>query len=202
MGVKKVSGKLDDWDSGDIGVSNFLKLEEGENEVRIIDSPYQFYIHWPEDASGAKRRIQCSEKGCPLCQKGDKAQARWYIPVFSLKNKKCMILEIGPQIYKDIRSLNSNKSWGNPRKYNVNILRQPKGSQPLYKAMPLPPTPMEAEHKVMIQVFLEETDILEMIKPPAPEEVLDKLGISSGGGGSATSGGSGGDTDTEDDFGF
>ena len=45
-----------DWNSADSGTkSDFIRLEEGENTVRVMGNPVQFYIHWVVTPDGSRR---------------------------------------------------------------------------------------------------------------------------------------------------
>jgi len=177
--VTKVVGKLDDWDDGDLGTSDFMKLEEGNNEVRVFTKPYQFYQAWAEDASGKERRIRSAVENCPLVERGDDVKPRWYVGVLNRKAGTANILEIGPQIFKGIRSLKNKKVWGDPRAYDLDIERFPKNTQPLYVVSPMPKAPITSEEKTLIKEFLSRVDLVKMVEPPTPEEVREMLGISS-----------------------
>jgi hypothetical protein len=174
MSVKKI-GKID-WSEGDVGGSDFLNLEEGSNVVRCVSSPVQFYICWTEDATGQKRKFKTALKDCPLVQRGEKPQARWYVAVLNRKTGQPGILEIGPQIFKQVLALSKKPKWGNPRDYDVDIVRQPKGSQPLYVVSPEPKEPLTDAEKVLVKEFLAKVDLVKMTEAPSPEEVLEKLG--------------------------
>lgn len=176
----RVVGKLDDWGDADLGNSNFMNLEEGSNPVRLVGSPYQFYIHWAKDATGANRKVHCALDGCPLCQAGERASARWYVPVINRKNGRCAILEIGPQIFKQILGLKKKQKWGNPRHYDIDIERQPKGSQPLYIVSPEPKEKLAGDEIEMVKEFISNVDISKMTEAPTPAEVREKLGLSDG----------------------
>ena len=173
---KKVIGKLDSWSDGDVGGSDFVNLEEGSNALRCITSPYQFYVVWTTDATGQKRKFKSALKDCPLVQRGEKAQARWYVGVLSRKTGQPGIVEIGPQVFKQIVALSKKPKWGDPRGYDVDIVRQPKGSQPLYVVSPEPKEPLSDDEKGMLKEFLSRIDLVKMTEPPTPEEILEKLG--------------------------
>lgn len=174
----KVVGKLDSWDDADLGGSDFMDLVEGENPIRLLTSPYQFYVHWCNDVSGARRKIRCSLDGCPLCQQGEKAVARWYVNVINRKTERCAVVEIGPQIFKQILGLAKKKKWGDPRAYDINIERQPKGSQPLYVVSPEPKEPLSDEEVNMVKEFNAKTDLNKMTEVPTPDQVREKMGMS------------------------
>ena len=173
---KKTIGKLDSWADGDVGGSDFLNLEEGSNLVRCITSPFQFYIVWTEDATGQKRKFKSALKDCPLVQRGEKAQARWYVGVLNRKTNQPAVLEIGPQIFKQIVALSKKSKWGDPRAYDLDIVRKPKGSQPLYVVLPEPKEALTDDEKSSIKEFLARVDLIKMTEAPSPEEILEKLG--------------------------
>jgi hypothetical protein len=174
----KTVGKLDSWDDGDIGGSDFMQLEEGSNPVRMVTSPYQFYIHWTKDATGANRKIRCATKDCPLCQQGEQYSARWYVAAINRKTNRPVILEIGPQIFKQIAALSRKDKWGDPKKYDVDITRQPKGSQPLYIVSPEPHSVLTDGEKSELKEFMARVDLAKMTAPPTPAEVREKVGLS------------------------
>jgi hypothetical protein len=174
----KTVGKLDSWGDGDVGGSDFMQLEEGSNPVRLVTSPYQFYIHWTKDATGANRKVRCSTRDCPLCQQGEQASARWYVMAINRKTEKPAVLEMGPQIFKQIVGLSKKPKWGDPKKYDLDIERQPKGSQPLYVVSPEPHSELTDEEKAMLKAFSEHVDLKKMTTPPTPAEVREKIGLS------------------------
>lgn len=177
--VLKTVGELDDWTDADLGNNDFMKLEEGSNVVRIFTKPYQFYTVWAEDATGKQRKFKSAVENCPLVQRGEKPTARWYVGVLDRKRGgRPSILEIGPQIYKQILGLRKKNSWGDPRGYDIDIDRQPKGSQPLYIVQPEAKSSLAADEKTSIKEFLSRVDLVKMSAAPTPEEVREQLGIS------------------------
>jgi len=174
----KVIGKLDGWEDADLGGNDFMTLEEGANPIRVFSSPYQFYVIWTEDASGKKRKIRTPLENCPLVARGEKPQARWYIGVLDRDNdNKPSILEIGPQIFRQIMALSKKEKWGDPKGYDIDIVRQPKGSQPLYVVSPEPHTSLEKEEKVAITEFMDRIDLVKMTEAPTPDEVREQVGL-------------------------
>jgi len=176
--VTRTVGKLDNWGDADLGGNDFMQLEEGENPVRLITSPYQFYIHWTKDATGANRKARCALEGCPLCQQGERATARWYVCVLNRKTDKPAIMEIGPQIFKQIFSLSKKDTWGDPRKYDLDVERQPKGSQPLYVVSPSPHEKLSDDMKGAAKEFIARIDLNKMTAAPTADEVREKVGMS------------------------
>lgn len=175
-------GKLDSWEDGDLGGNDFMSLEEGANPVRVFTSPYQFYVVWTVDASGQKRKVKSTGdiNSCPLVKRGEKAQPRWYVGVLDRDNGgKPSILEVGPQIFRQIVALSKNKKWGDPKRYDLNITRNPKGSQPLYVVTPEPPEDLTADEKATIKEFMGRVDLVKMTEVPSADEILETLGLPS-----------------------
>jgi len=176
MGTKVV-GKLNDWEDGDCGGGDFMKLTEGSNIVRIVTKPYQFYSHYTADQSGASRNIRCALKDCPVCQKGEKASPRWFVGVIDRETGYPAILEISMQVFQGILVLKKKKSWGDPRAYDIDILRKKAGSQPLYVVTPEEKSPITDGEKTAIKDLLSKIDLAKISAAPTPDEVKKQLGI-------------------------
>lgn len=169
------------WDESNASVGNdFMNLEQGDNNVRVFTNPYQFIVHWVKDSSGVNRKIKCAIEDCPLCKKGVKAQYRWYLGVLDRgSDNQPKILEISSQVLIAIKNYISDKRWGDVKMYDVNIKRNPKGSQPLYAVLPDPNKgPLAAEEKALVKAFLDRVDISKFTQPSSPEEIAEKLGTS------------------------
>jgi hypothetical protein len=182
MGTKVV-GKLDDWADADLGGNDFMNLEEGSNVVRVVTSPYQFYVAWTQDASGQNRKIRSAVENCPLAKRGDKIQPRWYIGVLDRRSNQPKILEVGRQIFQQVVALRKRDKWGDPRGYDVNIERQPKGSQPLYVVLPEPKEALTKDEVAKLREAFGTKDVPgridlnKLTEAPTPEEVARQLGL-------------------------
>lgn len=178
MGTR-VIGKLDSWEDADLGGNDFMNLEEGSNPVRVFSKPYQFYVVWTVDQANQKRKIKTPVDGCPLVERGDTPQTRWYIGVLNRTTGKPSILEVGPQIFRQIVGLSKNKKWGDPKGYDVDIIRHKKGSQPLYTVTPEPHSDITAEEKAAIKEFMSRVDLVKMTEAPTPDEIREMVGLPS-----------------------
>lgn len=185
-------GQLDSWDDADTSTPNdFMRLVEGDNQVRVIAKPFQFYAHWVQDPSGANRKIRCADKarGCPLCKKAVKAQPRWFLAVLDRKSGLPKILEVSKQIYDGIKKYVNNREWNDGKfyqhswsdkvmSYDVNIQRGPKGTNPLYTVMGVPKfRDLNDEEKAIAVNFFERVDINKFCQPPTSAEVAEKMGV-------------------------
>ncbi len=169
-------GQLSSWDEADIAQpKDFMDLKEGDNLVRVFTNPYQFFIAWIKDASGVNRKLKSAIENCPLVKAGHDIKPRWYVGVLDRKSGQPKILEVSSQIYLGIKNYHSDPRWGDVTKYDLNIKRAPKGSQPLYSVIAYPPKPLDEQEKSLIRNFKERVNIEKFTQPPTAEEVAEKL---------------------------
>lgn len=197
--------------------NDYLRLNPGSNLVRLISLPHQYHQHRYEPEGGKKYgyRINCSrsetEKSCPLCDMNNKAKRRWFLGVIDRKTGTYKTLDIGYSVFKSIQSL-AKSQWGNPEKYDIDIIVDPQGGATgYYFVSPMPPTPLTAAD-ISVQEQNPPSVLAEKVAAPSPERVqerLDKIqaeidssGNSGGGVASAASSSSGEDESNDDDDDF
>ncbi|MCZ2224499.1 MAG: hypothetical protein LC122_12820 [Chitinophagales bacterium] len=160
----------------------YLKLEPGDNEVRIITPAYQYVMHRykaNEDDKGYGVRINCSatkENGgdCPLCKQGDKVKVRWLVGVINRKTGKYQILDLAYQAMMQIKKLRDNARWGDPTKYDVNISVDPGNPSAYYTVQPLGKEPLSAEDN-LIKDKADLDYLRSKASPLTPEQVKEKM---------------------------
>ena len=178
---KIVFGEVD-WNSGDTGApkNDYMRLEEGENVVRVMGNPTQFYIHWLTTQDGSKKKIVSPIDSMALVGRledaGFKRQTRWIVKVLDRNDDSFKVLEVGSQIYNGIRSLFNNPKWGKVTDYDISIMRGPKGSQPLYSVQPNPKEKIDPALKGKFAQFTSRVDISKMTKPAETQTVCELLG--------------------------
>lgn len=174
-------GELTSWDDADTnsGANDFMNLKEGDNVVRVVTNPYQFFVSWVKDQSGVNRKIRSAIENCPLVKAGYTPKPRWYVGVLDRSSGLPKILEIPSTVFNAIKNYVNDPDWGDVRQYDLNIKRGPKGTPPaqLYSVMPKRPKPLTSEEKALLAAFQERVDINKFVKPPTPEEVAEKLGV-------------------------
>jgi hypothetical protein len=142
-----------DYDGIPQGPSNYLKLEEGENIIRILSSAIIGYEYWTGEGDSRKPiRVKDFDE-VPDEYKNNKdnrnnAKYFWAFVVYNLKTKGIQILQIRQKgIMNGIEALNKSKSWGNPKLYNIIITKTKTGSEPRdveYSVMPEPKEALDA----------------------------------------------------------
>ena len=173
-----------DWNSADSGTtkSNFMRLEEGENLVRVMGNPVQFYIHWVVTPDGSRRKVNSPVDSPELIRRledsGFKRQARWLVKVLDRTDDEFRVLEVGPQIYNGIKSLYNNSRWGKVTQYDLSINKGPKGTQPLYGVTPNPKEALSGDFKAKFVEFNDRVDVDKVITPATAAEVCEVMGWS------------------------
>jgi hypothetical protein len=173
-----------DWNAADSGgtKSNFMRMEEGENLVRVMGNPVQFYIHWVVTPDGSRRKVNSPIDSPKLIRRledsGFKRQARWLVKVLDRTDDEFRVLEVGPQIYNGIKSLYNNSRWGKVTQYDLSINKGPKGTQPLYGVTPNPKEALSADFKSKFVAFNDRVDVDKVITPATSAEVCDVMGWS------------------------
>lgn len=165
----KNAGKKDEW----------MRLDKGENIVRILTLPHQYYQHRVVIPGGAKYgyRINCSttkESGCPICEQGDnKASRRWLLGVIDRKTGLYKILDIGYGIFKAIKTIRDDSDWGDPTAFDINIVNSGEGAQ-RYSCVCKPKRPLSATDLALQAEHGTETLVFRST-PPTYEKVEERL---------------------------
>jgi hypothetical protein len=159
----------------------FLRLTEGSNELRLITRPYQYLVHkYKKDANNPKdfgTKVSCSaiHGSCPLCTQGSQAKPRWLLGVIERKTGTYKILDVGYAVFQQIRKLAKAPKWGDPTKYDIDVLVDPHGGATgYYTCQPLSKEPLSAQD----QVLRDNADLEELkrrVSPPTPDAVEKRL---------------------------
>lgn len=178
----------DNLDFGDSGKDKksankdlFLRLKEGDNEVRFITAPHQYLVHKVKrDANNPKdfgQKVMCSAVDggpCPACVHGE-AKPRWLVGVIDRASGSYKILDMGWQVFQQIRTHAKNAKLGDPQKYDINIFVNPKGGPSgYYTVQTYSKEPLSAEDQA-IKDTADLEDLKRRVQPPTPAKVQEKL---------------------------
>lgn len=157
----------------------FLRLDDGENEIRLLTLPYQYLVHKykKEGDPGYGNKISCSAAHghCPVCDLGDKAKQRWFLGVIDRKTNSYKILDVSWAVYSQIKKLNSGK-WGDPTKYDVSIIVDRKGGATgYYTVQPVEKSPLSVADQRIKDEKLDLADLKRRASPPTPDVVQKRL---------------------------
>ncbi len=163
----------------------WLKLDEGSNEVRLVTQPFQFLVHKykKDETDKFGQKVYCSaiHGSCPLCDMGDKAKPRWLLGVISRKTGTYKILDISYAIFSTVRKLAKNPKWGDPTKYDLDIVvDKAGGATGYYSVQPIPKEPLSAaDQKIKDDVDLDE--LKRKVTPPTADLVQKRIDKINGG---------------------
>jgi hypothetical protein len=168
----------------------FLRLNNGTNEVRIVTSPFQYLVHKykKEGDPGFGQKVGCSfiHGSCQLCDLPDnKAKQRWFYGVIDRKTGAYKILDVSFAVFSQIRKLARNPKWGDPTKYDIDIVVDENGGATgYYTVQPIEKSPLSASEQV-IKDNADLEDLKRRCTPPTLEiqqRRLDKInGVPSNG---------------------
>lgn len=117
-----------------VSVGNYMKLEEGENKLRILSSAIVGWEYW-EDTKDGRRPIRAPKledlpKNIQSISEGkDRPKHFWAFVVYNRGYNRIQILEVTQkQIMNGIENFVKGE-WGNPKEYDLVITRKKTGSE-------------------------------------------------------------------------
>lgn len=157
----------------------FLRLEEGENIMRLVTQPYQYLVHKykKEDDKGYGQKISCSAMhgSCPLCDLGDKAKRRWFLGVISRKTGTYKVLDISYAVFSQIKKLAQSQHFGDPSKYDIVIVVDKNGGATgYYSVQALGKEPLSA-HDQQLKDNADLDDLKRRSTPPTADVVQKRM---------------------------
>lgn len=159
----------------------FLRLDDGDNRVRIITLPHQYQLHRIKGKETDKygQKVGCSmarEGGiCAACATGDKPKSRWLIGVLSRKDGKTKILDLSWTVFDAIRKYAKDQEFGDPSQYDMNIIvNRNGGASGYYSVIAYNKKPLTVEEQMLKDAF-DLDDLKKRAVPPTPEQVETRL---------------------------
>lgn len=122
--------------------SIYLRLEEGENKVRIVTKPYQFKKTFRE-SDGPRVRY-----GWAVIDRSDPKKEDGSI--------RFKYLEVGPMIYGQVVALVNDEDYGDPKEYDIKIKKTKTGDEKFdveYHVIPGPKSPLSVEERAALKAF-------------------------------------------------
>lgn len=172
----------------------FLRLNPGSNVIRLLTLPHQYHQHkyLPQGGKKFGYRVNCSAAngGCALCEKGDKAKRRWFLGVVDRKTNMYKILDIGFSVFKSIQTYAKDEAWGDPSKYDFDIVVDPNGGATGYYTVVAKPPKALTASDIVLREENDPEELARRVTPPTPEKTQERLAmiaeeISAMGGGSS-----------------
>lgn len=131
---------IDNYAGYDIpsGSGNFLKLEDGENRLRICTKALEVEYH--EDKSGGKysTTICPGHDVCELCKAGKSTKFKYAFLVLNRKDGKPYIYESPITVFRQVVAYDTNDEYGDVRKYDITIKKEGVGRNTAYTVIASP----------------------------------------------------------------
>ena len=132
--------------------SNYMKLEKGDNQFRILSSAIVGWECWTSEIVDGKEIKKPNrfrkEDSIPISMIDPNNMPKhfWAMVVYNYQDNKVQILELTQRsVQKEILSLTRNKKWGDPKNYDIIVNRTGEGMETRYTTMPNPPEAISPE---------------------------------------------------------
>lgn len=154
----------------------YMELLEGDNRIRILTQPV---MGWEDWQNRKPIRFKIDQKPLKPIDPQKPIRYFWAFVVYNYCDQRIQILNIKQAtIQKAIKSLFTDKDWGDPYLYDIKINRSGKGKDTQYAINPVPHKPVE---KFIIDLFNDSPCNLDALyvneDPFAPHETHTPLGI-------------------------
>lgn len=117
---------------------DFMKLQSGQNQLRVVGKPSMIDIHWEKGLDGQNKKVICPGAGCPICKAGHVPQVRYQVQVIDKTDSKVKVLEGGPTIFNAIKQYAMDPDYGDPTQYDLKIKKEGTGRETKYTVLAAP----------------------------------------------------------------
>lgn len=122
---------------------NYVKLEKGENKIRILSKPIIGWLDWKDNKP---LRFPMNEKPTKPIDPDKPIKHFWAFVVWSYNTNSIAIMEITQAtIQHAIQALSKDQDWGNPFRYDIKIIKSGEKLDTEYTVNPVPHKPVTAE---------------------------------------------------------
>jgi len=127
---------------------DFMKLQTGQNQLRVVGKPSMIDIHWEKGIDGQQKKVICPGAGCPICKAGHVPMVRYQVQVIDRTDGKIKVLEGGPTIFNAIKQYAMEPDYGDPTQYDLKIKKEGSGRETKYTVLATPQKkPLSAAEK-------------------------------------------------------
>jgi len=110
-----------------VSASNYTKLQDGENNIRVLSSAIIGYEYWNNENKPIRSKeypkdtpdIRLDKDGNPT-----RIKHFWAFVVWNYEQKRVQVLELTQKtLMGGIKALVDNEKWGDPKGYDLTITR-------------------------------------------------------------------------------
>jgi hypothetical protein len=155
------------------GASNYLKLQKGENRVRIVSAPVASWTSFNRNAGEGEKKVTrfLTAEGASafnaVSDKDSQAKKRYAMWVLDRATDEILLAEFGSSIMKAVKALAMDSEYGfdNLPPYDIKITKTGDGLDTEYSVLPSPVKELTEDEKKRVEAqknlidFLKETAI-------------------------------------------
>lgn len=164
----------------------WIKLEEGDNRVRIVTEIEDYGSHYLPSGGSKKSQICIgSENGCPACSMNLRPSAKFLCYAIDRKDGELKLLNFGYTVFKQFKALSQDAEFGFDAipDYDINIHKTGKGVETEYSIIPgRNATPLTIQEQDEIgKIKKTASEIIEAMKGKVdPIQIRDDLDVDNG----------------------
>ena len=121
---------------------NYMKLEQGENRLRILSAPILGRERWADDKDGNRKPVRTRMDDDLTPDEFEESKHFWAMVIWNYEIKAVQILQITQStIQKPLTALAKSKDWGDPKGidgYDIVITKAGEKLETEYQVMPQP----------------------------------------------------------------
>lgn len=149
----------DGYEIPDAG-SGYFKLKQGENRFRVVGSAITGWEYWVTEDGKRKPIRKRVNEDINVEEIEDAPKHFWAFPAYNYELKKVQILELTQKsIQKAIKALTRSGDWGDPKGYDIVILREGEGLETEYQVQPKPPKKLDGEVASVVKKSVESINL-------------------------------------------
>ncbi len=142
-----------------VSSGGFMKLQDGDNQFRVLSSAITGYEYWTNDKKPVRSKVKF--ENTPDIKPDSKVKHFWAFVVWNYATKAVEILELTQStIMQAIENLTHDEDFGSPKGYDIKVTRSGQGIETEYSTIAKPPkeTPAEilaayAEKKINLEAL-------------------------------------------------
>lgn len=123
--------------------SDYMKLKDGENTFRVLSSAVVGYEYWNTSNKPVRSRERWDYIPADCKQEKDgsyKVSHFWAFVVWNYEEKRVQLLEITQkQVMSQLKAYVDNARWGDPKNYDITVVRSGTGFDTEYVVQANPP---------------------------------------------------------------
>lgn len=160
----------EDYEAPKSASSNYFKMQEGENRIRILSQPV---FGWEDWDNKKPVRYQMKDKPSKSFDPKKPAKHFWAFVIFNYREEQIQIMQITQStIRKSLEALCRDKDWGAPIAYDIKINKTGEGVDTEYTVNPVPHKPIDdyiakcfKERPINLEALFDNSDPFSLVGP-------------------------------------